>query len=265
MEPSNLEMARHIAAVMTEGTRSLPYREMVVPRFKPGVNGRWTLKRHHLTVMRGYFRGLQQLAHDNWVLLEHPRLTKTPKTWMSLTPMELESMMPAVHAATGKVVIGGLGMGVVALNCALKPEVEKVVILENNPRVYRLFHQFTDMRPFPEWAKKVSIRMGDATKTEPLGFEPDLLYVDIWETLGEKNAEALTRAVWERVGGKKVGWWGQELDAVDWMQAHGHSFPSTREAVEGWIAATGMPTIGLETDQYPAMIDQAVLNVVQYQ
>jgi hypothetical protein len=50
--------------------------------------------------------------------------------WMSLTPMEMISQRSGIQAASGTVVVGGLGMGWFVRKVCEKPEVEKVIVVE---------------------------------------------------------------------------------------------------------------------------------------
>jgi hypothetical protein len=52
--------------------------------------------------------------------------------WMSLTPMEMISQRSGVQAASGTVVVGGLGMGWFLRKVCEKPEVEKVIVVEQS-------------------------------------------------------------------------------------------------------------------------------------
>ncbi len=52
--------------------------------------------------------------------------------WMSLTPMEMISQRRGIQAASGTVVIGGLGMGWFLRKVCEKPEVEKVIVVEHS-------------------------------------------------------------------------------------------------------------------------------------
>ena len=56
--------------------------------------------------------------------------TKRGAVWMSLTPMEMMTQRSGVQAASGTVIVGGLGMGWFLRKVCEKPEVEKVIVVE---------------------------------------------------------------------------------------------------------------------------------------
>ena len=91
--------------------------------------------RRHLgteAVLRGYFRG-QQTAAENYVL------TRSDWVWMSLSPVEIESLAPHVAHIRGHVVIAGLGMGLALYNALLRPAVRRVTVVERDADVITLF------------------------------------------------------------------------------------------------------------------------------
>ena len=58
---------------------------------------------------------------------------------MSITPNEIETMEEAVKAATGKVIVYGLGLGYYPYMISLKDEVKEIVIVENDIKIINLF------------------------------------------------------------------------------------------------------------------------------
>ena len=52
------------------------------------------------------------------------------KTWMSLTPNEIMTCNPGVEAATGRVLVGGCGLGWMAQKIAQKPNVTAVTVVD---------------------------------------------------------------------------------------------------------------------------------------
>ena len=70
---------------------TLPWPEIRIPPYRTGRVGAWELKRQEQPVLRGYFRGLQACA-ENYLLVRDDRV------WMSLSPVEIESLAPHVAA-----------------------------------------------------------------------------------------------------------------------------------------------------------------------
>lgn len=101
------------------------------------------------------------------------------QTWMSLTPMEIESNYMAWFMAEGNVGLGGLGLGYVPLRCAAEEAVESVTVFEKDPRVIQFFKDRYKDRPY--FSKFVFIE-GDVRETLK-GMDFDYFYMDIYQTL----------------------------------------------------------------------------------
>lgn len=67
-------------------------------------------------------------------------LTVDNKIWMRNSKHAVLELLPQYTAASGDVVVGGLGLGIVALLAATKPDVTSVTVLENNQDVIDLFY-----------------------------------------------------------------------------------------------------------------------------
>ena len=111
---------------------TLPWPEIRVPLYHPGGVGSWRLERRFQPVLRGYFRGLQSAA-ANYLLIRNGRV------WMSLSPVEIESLAPHVPQMQGHVVIAGLGMGLALYNGLLRPAVRRITVVERDPEIVALF------------------------------------------------------------------------------------------------------------------------------
>src|SRR5438552_17258827 len=115
---------------------TLPWPEIRIPPYRTGRVGAWELKRQVQPVLRGYFRGLQTCA-ENYLLMRDNRV------WMSLSPVEVESLAPHVAHMRGHVVIAGLGIGLALHNALLHPAVRQVSVLERDSEVIALFAAIT--------------------------------------------------------------------------------------------------------------------------
>jgi hypothetical protein len=116
---------------------TLPWPEIRVPPYRTGHVGEWELKRQRQSVLRGYFRGLQTCT-ENYLLMRDNRV------WMSLSPVEIESLAPHVAQMRGHVVIAGLGIGLALSNALLRPPVRRVTVLECDNEVIALFASISD-------------------------------------------------------------------------------------------------------------------------
>ena len=96
---------------------------------------------------------------------------------------------------------------------------DEIVAVERDPDIIELVKNATS---FDSWPGKDKIRFvnKDALDLTPadIGLEHvDYLYVDIWPELGNPQALAQTQAIQAVVNARTVGWWGQEIDFIEWL------------------------------------------------
>ncbi|HEX8916507.1 MAG TPA: hypothetical protein VF796_29415 [Humisphaera sp.] len=191
----------------------LPYPQ--TPPYTPGQYGPWRLHtKFEETRELGYFTGLDvepvghYLVKDGW-------------TWMSTSRLELESHAVHLKHARGTVVVCGVGMAMFLYNVACSPRVDRVIAVDLDRSVMDLAQHATG---FDDWPgrRKVSFVHRDATTLTPedVGGPVDFLYVDIWPELGDPAAIPQTQAIQAAVKATTVGWWGQEVDFVQWCFEH---------------------------------------------
>lgn len=230
---------------------ALPWPEPQLPKYRAGQHGVWRCERTRKLDgwTTGYFR-LHPVQEPGWMI------KKRNTIWMSLAAMERESQMPHIAAASGHVVVAGLGMGFVTYNIARKPDVTKVTVLERDRRVVELMDRISNWRSWP----KVELVIGDALQWKP--DEPvDFLYVDIWAKLGEETAlPTMTVPIQANVQAKRVGSWGQEIDFLDWCRAKNiHAFDVIEPHWQSFAADNGLPLIG---EEWPGYVRLAVAAAV---
>ena len=121
---------------------------------------------------------LDDYLNVNWRIdmVPLPRLGVNGHTWMSLTPMEIQSAALAIHRAKGVVISGGLGLGYFAIRAAAKPEVKEVIVFEKEPLVIEWFRRAFKGRIELE---KIKIVEGDMRKTCK-GYTANFAFVDIY-------------------------------------------------------------------------------------
>lgn len=149
-------------------------------------------------------------------------LTIDNKTWMSLTPMEIESNYLPIYESCGDVYAGGLGMGYFALRSASKEEVTKVIVYERDERVIDFFKTTQEHR---EEFEKIEIRNSDWREALRSGEIPRdaFIYSDIYLTLcGE---DALSDAVEFAPKYDMFRFWGMELVILSAVIHHGIKSP----------------------------------------
>jgi hypothetical protein len=96
--------------------------------------------------------------------------------WMSITPLEVQSMALPIERAMGKVGTGGLGMGYFALKCAEKDVVSEVKVWETNADVIQFFTEsFSHRKGF----EKIKIIQADVRDMRNESFS--YFFMDIYQ------------------------------------------------------------------------------------
>jgi spermidine synthase len=109
------------------------------------------------------------------------RLLIDGKLNMSDTLMERRTNARLVHFASGRVLLFGLGLGLVLRPLLLKRDVESV-------RVVELEQDVIDLVGSHYWHRKLQIVQGDAFTYKPAPGETfNTIYFDIWEKLGDHD------------------------------------------------------------------------------
>lgn len=129
---------------------------------------------------------------------------------MSDTPDEISDHHRFIEQAHGNVLIAGLGIGMVTLAVAAKPEVEQVVVIEENEHVIRLVA--------PHMPPKVRVIHADAFKWLPeAGMVFDRAWMDIWPDICEDNLKEMValrrryRSYMRSKSANVIGCWSREL------------------------------------------------------
>lgn len=125
--------------------------------------------REHVPV--GYFR-------DGFT---YPALTREGRVWMTITPLEIETMKPHIERAKGNIAVMGLGMGYYAYMASLKDDVTSITIVDMDDEVISLFKEH--ILPHFPGDKPIKIIKGDAfefvEKCVP-GGNFDYVFSDLW-------------------------------------------------------------------------------------
>nr|WP_137677249.1 hypothetical protein [Parerythrobacter lutipelagi] len=211
--------------------------------YTPMMSGAWALNRLPFSVCAGYWSGLQQVYRM-------PLLTRRQNVWMSLSPMEIESQQIGVDAACGHVVIYGLGMGWAAAVSALRPEVERVTVVELDEDVIAMHEKLDLFARLPDGAgDKVTIVHSDALEWKPDG-KVDLLMPDIWLDMVSWERAEEVREMQDNVGAEAVYFWGQELEIARHLAKDGTSIDDA--GISGFARKFDLPLIGPGTQDYAA-------------
>lgn len=127
---------------------------------------------------------------------------------MSNTPAEIGGHMEFYYAATGRVMIGGLGIGMILEAVLKKPEVTSITVIEKEQEIIDL------VSPFYANEEKVKIICGDVFNPKDYlapGTKFDRLYFDIWDTICADNYPEMKdlNVKWRKYkapGGKAYFW-----------------------------------------------------------
>ncbi len=131
---------------------------------------------------------------------------------MSNTRMEVLTNIDAYHAATGRVLINGLGLGMLLEGILTKPDVTHVRVIEIDPDVIAL------VGPHFKEDKRVEIIQADAYEYRPAkGERFNYVWHDIWDFIGADNLPLMAHL--GRRYGKRVsdaqGFWGRDVIRAD--------------------------------------------------
>jgi len=116
-------------------------------------------------------------------VLAEKRPGTTPTTWMSLTPMEMQTQRAAVWLATGTVLIGGLGLGWLLRKVCEKPSVTRVIVIESNPALL-IWMQARLVTLYPALSKVTDWLAGDVYDHIGRHGDDTRHLLDIWPTYG---------------------------------------------------------------------------------
>lgn len=215
------------------------------PRYRPARVGDWRLALIPALLAPGYWSA-PALARDIAVL------TRDGATWMSMTPMEMESQEIGIRLACGHVAIFGLGMGWAAAATAALGRVTEVTVVEQDADVVALHRELGIFAQLPpDAAAKIRIVEGDARHYRP--HRPvDLLMADIWLPLVGGDRLAEVAAMQSNVGAAAIYFWGQEMEIARHARAAGRDLDAA--GIAATIASTGLPLIGPASPDYAARL-----------
>lgn len=104
-------------------------------------------------------------------------LKEGPRTWMSDTPMEQESLYQVMKKANGDVLIGGLGIGLLPTLLSIADNsVKNITVVEANEDVIDLV--WPQLKPYID-IEVVNMRIEEFLESTESRY--DFVYIDIWE------------------------------------------------------------------------------------
>ncbi|MBQ4072033.1 MAG: hypothetical protein IJD51_06460 [Clostridia bacterium] len=179
---------RSVTLLDTKKYTENPYYKSVAP--EEGKEGRFEIRWEYYPPYRAAISGDMTLDRDFTEIpplgfftegFRFPAVLEDGNEWMTLTPVDVDTVEDAISAAHGKVVTFGLGLGYYTYMVSEKEEVESITVVELSESVIKLFRE----RILPRFShpEKVRIVCADAFRyAEEVmpkeGF--DYAFVDTW-------------------------------------------------------------------------------------
>jgi hypothetical protein len=170
-----------------------------------GESGDWKIERFVISEEEAVFGRIRAAVNGRGGIVAgtYTRLTRGRTIVMSDTPDEMRDHYAPVVNAKGRVLIVGLGIGMVLDACLSKEGVEHVTVVEMSPDVIKLSG--------PHYQEKYGDRLTiiEANIFEwkpPKGEKWDVAWFDIWDDLCEDNLPEMTKL--KRKFGRRAAWKG---------------------------------------------------------
>lgn len=182
--------------------------EVIVP---DGKLGNWAVESFTVTQAQADVYNLMHMGgkgdHHTIVAGDYKKLVhyceerKANQVVMSNTPMEIFTNQKAADMATGRVLINGLGLGMLLHYILQKPDVTEVVVVERDEDVIALVAPSFSRHP------KLTIVYGDAFTHQPMG-KFDFAWHDIWTYINDENLKEmdLLEARYDAVAKEQLCW-----------------------------------------------------------
>lgn len=152
---------------------------------------------------------------------EHTSLRESGAIWMTDTRAEVCDHLDIADRMTGRVLIAGLGLGMITIRALRKPEVTHVDVIEINPEVIELVgNQVVSYFG----ADRVTIIEDDIKTWKPAkGAHYDVVWLDIWPSLCTDNLKEMgnLKRRFARCSDYRACWSQEEIAALARRQREG--------------------------------------------
>lgn len=154
-----------------------------------GVSGNWAVQSFTVSEEDAKFAGLRAMMHGGRGGIKagtYKKIQRGETLVMSNTPDEIQDFRHFVHRATGKVLVNGLGLGVLLKALLDKPEVTEIIVIEKSQDVINLVAEtYKD--------KRLTIINADAFEYQPpKGERYNCVWHDIWDNITSDNLNEMT-------------------------------------------------------------------------
>jgi hypothetical protein len=170
-----------------------------------GIEGDWKVERFKISKAESEFSKLRAVFHPREYVQpgRYTRLVRGRSIIMSDTLSERLDHQLAVHRAHGRILINGLGLGMVLNACLRKPEVDHATVVEISPDVIKLVAPHYQKR----YGERLTIVEADALTWRPKkGSRFGMVWHDIWDTISGDNLPEMTKL--HRSYGRRTEWQG---------------------------------------------------------
>ena len=172
-----------------------------------GCIGDWAIERFEITEDGAKFHNLRATLHGFGYRSVRPgsytRLTHNGNLIMSDTRAEIHDHLEIIRRAKGKVLLNGLGLGLVLRACLLKPEVDHVTVIEIASEVIALIEPY--LREC--FGDRFIVYEADAlTWQAPKNSKWNVVWHDIFDAICADNLVDMTRL--KRRYGRRCDWQG---------------------------------------------------------
>ena len=147
-----------------------------------GSNGEWVLESFSVNNDNNTYENIRHYKTGRYVPNgTYKRLLRNRDVIMSNTPDEIGDFISFVNKAKGKILISGLGMGLLVKTLLEKPEVENITVIEISPELIELISPyFNDTR--------LEIINADIFMWKPNREQKwDYAWHDIWDSICSDN------------------------------------------------------------------------------
>lgn len=174
-----------------------------------GISGNWKIDQFTVSEREAMIAMLHH-KHRTPSSGKYTRLMHYGEVVMSDTDAEMRDHWQTVKKAKGHILINGLGLGMVLLNCMMKPKVERATVIELSEDVIRLVAPHYQKM----YGNRLEVIQADAmTWQPPKGVRYGMVWHDIWTYICGDNYEQMKtlHRRYERIAEWQDSWCRHEM------------------------------------------------------
>lgn len=172
-----------------------------------GESGDWRVSRFDVNEADASLHNMRESMHRSCRFINpgvYTRLTRHNNVIMSDTQAEIQDHRePAIHAHNGRVLVNGLGIGVVLQAVLEEPTVEHLIVIEKSRDVIKLVADHWQKR----YGNRLTVVHADAFDWKPpKNTRYCVVWHDIWDSITADNLPEMHRL--HRKYGRRCDWQG---------------------------------------------------------